>query len=57
MTYERTGSGFRWPAGEVVLVASDPKHGTWLHIRGKREVMEVRITPGGRLRYHGVKAR
>lgn len=35
---------------KVSPICSDPKLGLWLMVSGKREMLEIRITKGGRLR-------
>lgn len=48
--FSLTQYGFRWGPCRVTRLMSDPKFGVILEVSGKRESIEIRITPGGRLR-------
>ena len=43
-------TGFSYGPAEVTRLCSDPKHGVWLMVYGKRQQIEIRVTKGGRLR-------
>lgn len=46
----RTQHGFVHQDAEVICLSSD-RNGTWIQVRGKREAVDVRVTPGGRVRF------
>ena len=51
-----TRYGFEWGPCRVSRLVSDPKFGVVLEVKGKRESVEIRVTPGGFLRIDTIKA-
>lgn len=47
--------GFKWGPATVLRLFDDPKIGAVIEVRGEREAVEIRVTPGGRLRIDPVK--
>lgn len=50
-----TDFGFKWNGAEVIRLASHPRHGAWIRVRGERESVDVRVTKGGRIRLFSVQ--
>ena len=46
-----TAHGITFGPAEVVCLMSDERFGVTLLVQGKREAIEVRVTPGGRIRH------
>ncbi len=46
---ENTNYGFVWNGIHIERMCSDNRSGSYLWIGSKREQMEIRITPGGRI--------
>ena len=42
--------GFQYGPARVVRLCRDDKLGVWIEVSGAREFVEIRVTPGGRLR-------
>lgn len=42
--------GFKWGPLTVVRIFNDPKVGAIVEVGGKRDRIEIRVTPSGRLR-------
>ena len=51
-----TRFGFKWGPSQVSRLISDPKWGVILEVKGKRESVEIRITPGGFIRIGPIMA-
>lgn len=49
MLLKRYGIEFQ-DGTQLVSLSSDDKHGWWFTVRGKRQEIEVRVTPSGLLR-------
>ena len=51
-----TRYGFKWGPCHVSRLVSDPKFGVVLEVKGKRESVKIRVTPGGFLRIGTIQA-
>jgi len=52
-----TKYGFEWGPARVTRLFDEDRTGVYLEISGAREVVQVRVTKGGRLRIGPVKKR
>ena len=50
-----TQFGFQWGPGMVTRQCDDERWGTMICVHGKREAVEIRVTPGGSLRVEKIR--
>lgn len=50
----KTQYGFTYGPAEVQRICQDSKLGCWISVEGARESVEIRVTPGGRIRIYEV---